>query len=191
MRVIGVPVASVARKVFGAERSSPSTPGISRIATSTTARARPARVRVAERISSSSSSARIRASKPSYPTIRSTRSSLANRSGHRLPERRSARAQQDPPEPAVLLLEPLDALDDRLGSEDHAGSAPEGTVVDRSVAVAGEVPEIDQQDPREALLPGHREDALPDVGFQGLGEQGQDRKERQEGPLLIQKGRAG
>jgi hypothetical protein len=52
------------------------------------------------------------------------------------------------------------------------------------MTVAGEVPEIDQDDPGEAFLLGQAEDARPDVGVQGLGEQGQDRKERQR-PLLI------
>jgi hypothetical protein len=52
------------------------------------------------------------------------------------------------------------------------------------VTVAGEVPEVDQEDPGVALLLGQAEDARPDIGLQGLGEQGQDRKERQR-PLLI------
>ena len=64
-------------------------------------------------------------------------------------------------------------------AEQHARTAAEGAVVDGPVPIPREVAEVDQPDLDRPLLLGDPQDALPNVGLEGLGEEGQDGKERQ------------
>jgi len=95
----------------------------------------------------------------------------------RLVEGLAVGGQQDPAEGAVLPLQPLDGVDDRLGAQHHPRPAPERSIVDGPVPVSGEVPEVDEPHSDETLLLGDPEDARAEVRLEGVGEQGEDDEE--------------
>jgi len=71
----------------------------------------------------------------------------------RLSERHPLGGKQDFVKEAVTTLEPLHAFDDRLWFQNHAGAAPEGTIVDRAVSISSEVSEVYRHDIDQPALP--------------------------------------
>src|SRR5262249_17779674 len=91
-----------------------------------------------------------------------------------LAEGRAVGSQQDLPEGPVLALEPLDAVRDGLGLQDHARTAPVGPVVYRAVAVAREVAEVDRLEANPTLPLSLAQDARSQVRLERLGEEGEE-----------------
>ena len=84
-------------------------------------------------------------------------------------------------------FQPLDALEDWFGLQDHSGSAAVRTVVDGAVPIPGEVPEVHRPYLHQSLLLSDPEDRGAQVGLHGFGEQGED--EEEHGRVVPGKGR--
>src|SRR5262245_44173089 len=60
----------------------------------------------------------------------------------RLAERRARRREEDLVERSLARLQPIDAVEDRLGLQDHPWTSAKRTIIDGAVSVPGEVPEV-------------------------------------------------
>ena len=76
--------------------------------------------------------------------------------------------------PAQGPLQLLKGITERFGSQHHAWTTTERSIVDHTMRVVGVVPEVDEVDPEVALSLSYPEDALVQVGPDGLRKEGQD-----------------
>ena len=84
------------------------------------------------------------------------------------------RGQHDQsPRGGPLLLDMLDAIEDRLTAEEHSGPTAVGSVIDRLMPICRPVAEVPGVDLDQPPLEGAFQEALPQVTLEQSGEQGQ------------------
>ena len=108
--------------------------------------------------------------------------------GLRLREGLAARAQEDLVERTVLAFGSLDSVKDRLRHQHHSWTSAERAVIDAAMAIAREVPKVDELYLELSSGLGYSQDALLQIGSHRLWKECEDRT--QHGACAAEKPRS-